>query len=146
MKLKKNDGIPCKIDIYSIFKMTSISRISSFYILNVSSVLICNHQNLLHYEKIPGLHSIYTPHCAMWLFHSNSDLTHLFLDKMAAIFQTVFSDVFSWMKGLVSLWKIHWGLFDSITAFVYIMTWGRIGDKPLSEPMLTRFTDAYMRR
>ena len=25
------------------------------------------------------------------------------------------------------------------------MAWRRIGDKPLSEPMFTRFTDAYMR-
>ena len=25
------------------------------------------------------------------------------------------------------------------------MAWRRIGDKPLSEPMLTQFTDAYMR-
>ena len=25
------------------------------------------------------------------------------------------------------------------------MAWRRIGDKPLPEPMLTRFTDAYMR-
>ena len=25
------------------------------------------------------------------------------------------------------------------------MAWHRIGDKPLSEPMLTRFFDAYMR-
>ena len=24
------------------------------------------------------------------------------------------------------------------------MAWNRIGEKPLSEPMLTRFTDAYM--
>ena len=28
---------------------------------------------------------------------------------------------------------------------VHIMTWRRIGDKPLSQPMLTRFTDAYLR-
>ena len=30
-------------------------------------------------------------------------------------------------------------------AVVQIMAWRRIGDKPLSELMLTRFTDAYMR-
>ena len=33
--------------------------------------------------------------------------------------------------------------FDNNTALVQIMAWCRIGDKPLSEPMLTRFTDAY---
>ena len=30
-------------------------------------------------------------------------------------------------------------------AMVQIMAWRRTGDKPLSEPMLTHFTDAYMR-
>ena len=34
---------------------------------------------------------------------------------------------------------------DINPALIYIMTWGRIGDKPLSEPMLTRLTDTYTR-
>ena len=34
---------------------------------------------------------------------------------------------------------------DNNRALVQIMAWRRPGDKPLSEPMLTRFTDAYMR-
>ena len=34
---------------------------------------------------------------------------------------------------------------DNNPKLVQIMAWHRIGDKPLSEPMLTRFTDAYMR-
>ena len=51
-----------------------------------------------------------------------SPLTHLPLDKMAAISQTI----------------------DNPPALVKIMAWRRIGDKPLSEPMLTRLTDAYM--
>ena len=34
---------------------------------------------------------------------------------------------------------------DYNPALVQIMAWRRIGDKPLSEPMLTRLTDAYMR-
>ena len=36
------------------------------------------------------------------------------------------------------------GSIDKIPALVQIMAWRRIGDKPLSEPMLTQFTDAYM--
>ena len=32
---------------------------------------------------------------------------------------------------------------DNNAAVVWIMAWCRIGDKPLSEPMLTWFTDAY---
>ena len=33
---------------------------------------------------------------------------------------------------------------NNIPALAQIMAWCRIGDKPLSEPMLTRYTDAYM--
>ena len=33
----------------------------------------------------------------------------------------------------------------NIPALVQIMAWRRLGDKPISEPMLTPFTDAYMR-
>ena len=34
---------------------------------------------------------------------------------------------------------------NNIPALVQILAWRRPGDKPLSEPMLTRFTYAYMR-
>ena len=33
---------------------------------------------------------------------------------------------------------------DNNPALILIMAWRRLGNKPLSEPMLTRFTDAYM--
>ena len=33
---------------------------------------------------------------------------------------------------------------DNKPALVQIMAWRRIGDKPLSDPMLTRYTDAYI--
>ena len=33
---------------------------------------------------------------------------------------------------------------NNILALVQIMAWYRSGDKPLSEPMLTQFIDAYM--
>ena len=38
------------------------------------------------------------------------------------------------------------GLFVNNPKFVCIMSWHRIGDSLLSEPMLTRLTDAYMRQ
>ena len=38
------------------------------------------------------------------------------------------------------------GPIDNNPALVWIMVWRQIGDKPLSEPMLTQFTDAYMLR
>ena len=37
------------------------------------------------------------------------------------------------------------GPIDNNPALVQITDWRRTGDKPLSEPMLTQFTDAYMR-
>ena len=39
------------------------------------------------------------------------NLTHLPLDKMAAISQTTFSNAFSWMKMLEFPFKFHWSLF-----------------------------------
>ena len=44
----------------------------------------------------------------------------------------------------ISLKYVPKGPIDNNPALVLIMAW-RIGDKPLSEPMLTRFIDAYMR-
>ena len=68
---------------------------------------------------------------------------------MTAIMQTRFSDTFSWIKSFVFWLKFHWSLFlkgpmESKPSLVEIMTWCRIGDKPLFEPMLTMFTDAYL--
>ena len=34
---------------------------------------------------------------------------------------------------------------DNKPALVQVMAWPQTGDKPLPEPMLTQFTDAYMR-
>ena len=35
-------------------------------------------------------------------------------------------------------------LIDNKWALFQVMAWRRSGDKPLSEPMFTQFTDAYM--
>ena len=81
----------------------------------------------------------------VWVF-----LTHLPLDKMAAFLQMIFSDAFSWMENFcisfkISLKFVPKGPIDNNPAMVQIMAWGQIGDKLLSEPMLTWFTAAYMR-
>ena len=39
---------------------------------------------------------------------------------------------------------VHKGPVDNNTALVQTMAWHQISDRPLSEPMLTRFTDSYM--
>ena len=45
----------------------------------------------------------------------------------------------------ISLKFVSKSPIDNNEALVKIMAWRRIGDKPLSEPTLTRFTDAYVR-
>ena len=78
-------------------------------------------------------------------------LTHLPRDKMAAISQTIFLDAFLWMKSFKILTKISLkfvpkGSIDNNPTLVSIMAWRGIGNKPLSEAMLTQFTDTYMRQ
>ena len=62
----------------------------------------------------------------------------------------IFRCIFSWMKSFCILIKISLkfvpeGPINNNPALVQIMAWRRIGDKPLSAPMLTWSTDAYMR-
>ena len=45
----------------------------------------------------------------------------------------------------ISLKFLRKGSIDNKPALVEIMAWRQIDDKPLSEPMRIRFTDAYMR-
>ena len=82
-------------------------------------------------------------------FPKTQYLTHFPLDKMAVISQTMLSDAISSEKFCILI-KISpkfvpKGLIDNNPALVQIMAWHRTGDKPLSEPMLTQFTDANMR-
>ena len=73
--------------------------------------------------------------------HMNPLLTHWNRDKMDAIFQTTFSNAFSWMKMYKFRLRFHWILFPkvpikNIPSLVRIMAWRRSGEKPLSEPMM----------
>ena len=45
----------------------------------------------------------------------------------------------------ISLKFVLRSLIDNKPALVQAMTWRRTGDKPLPKPMLTQFTDAYIR-
>ena len=45
----------------------------------------------------------------------------------------------------MSLKFVPKGSMDSKSVLIQVIAWRRKGDKPLSEPMLTQFTDAYMR-
>ena len=61
------------------------------------------------------------------------------------IFKCMFVNEKFCILNRLSLKFVPKGLINNIPALVQIMAWCRSGDKPLSEPMLTHFTDAYMR-
>ena len=68
---------------------------------------------------------------------------------MVAISQVTFWNAFSWMKIfaffiLILLKSVPKGPINSIPALVRIMDWHQPGNKPLAEPLLAYFTDAYM--
>ena len=69
---------------------------------------------------------------------------------MAAIltddtFKCIFVIENVWISITISLKFVPNGPINNIPPLVQLIAWRRPGDKPLSEPMLTRFTDAYMR-
>ena len=72
--------------------------------------------------------------------------------KWPPFWQTTFSDAFSWTKSFVFWLKIYFFKVipkfpvDNNPALVLKMPRCQIGNKPLFEPMLTRFTDTYMQR
>ena len=45
----------------------------------------------------------------------------------------------------ISLKYVPMSPIDNMSALVQVMAWRRTGDKPLLEPMMTQFIDAYMR-
>ena len=45
----------------------------------------------------------------------------------------------------ISLNLVLKGLIDNKSALVQEMAWRQTGDKPIPEPMMTQFTDTYMR-
>ena len=61
------------------------------------------------------------------------------------VFRCIFMNVQFCILIKISLMFVLKGPIDNKPVLVWIMAWCRTGDKPLPEPMLTRFTDAYMR-
>ena len=72
------------------------------------------------------------------------------MDKMAAIladdiFKYTFLNVNDKIPIQISLKFIPTSPIDNKPTLVQVMAWRRTGDKQLSEPMPTQFTNAYMR-
>ena len=61
------------------------------------------------------------------------------------IFKWIFLHENDRMLIQISLKFLPRSLIDNKAALVQVMSWCRTGDKPLPEPMITQFTDAYMR-
>ena len=85
----------------------------------------------------------------MWTRNVILLLTHLRLDKMAAIladdiFKCIFLNENDRIPIQISLKFVPRGPIDNKPALVHVMAWRRTGDKPLPEPMLTPFSDAYL--
>ena len=81
---------------------------------------------------------------------SYSLLTHLPLNKMAAIladdiFKYIFLNKNFRISIKISLKFVPKVPLDNKSVLVQVMAWRRTGDKPLPKPMLTQFTDVYMR-
>ena len=68
-------------------------------------------------------------------------LTHLPLNKMA---DNLAEDISKCIY-INDFFYFDMGPIDNRPALVQLIAWHRTGDKPLSEPSLTQFTDAYMR-
>ena len=69
---------------------------------------------------------------------------------MAPTFQTNFFEHISLnenagISSRISPKSVPYGPTNNNTALVLTMAWRRLGDKPLSEPMMAELTDAYMR-
>ena len=81
--------------------------------------------------------------------HDIDYLTHLPLDKMAAILtddilKSIFLNEDDKILIQISLKLVPKSPIDNKPALAQVMSWRRRGNKPLPEPMLTQFTDTYM--
>ena len=84
------------------------------------------------------------------LLFDNASWNWNITDKMASIFADgIFKYILLNKNDIISIqiWMkfVPKSPIDNKPALVRVMAWGRTGDKPLSEPMMTQFTDAYMR-
>ena len=61
------------------------------------------------------------------------------------VFKCNFLNENVWIPIKISLKFVPRGPINIMPTLVKLMAWRRTGDKPLSEPMMTRFNDAYMR-
>ena len=123
------------------------------YILLQGFVLEKPSHDILHQKYFMISYVMFT--ITFWVIHTDCSAPggkqswkrHIPLEKWPPFWQTTFSNQFSRIKMMKFRLKFHWNLFpiDIKSALVRVMAWHLPGHKPLPEPMLTKFTDAYMR-
>ena len=85
-------------------------------------------------------HSFMIPWIAMNTWRPRQNNRHFLNDyfKWIILYENV------WISMKISLNFVSKGPINDIPALVHLMAWRRLGDKPLSEPMMVSLTDAYM--
>ena len=104
------------------------------------------HQLLSSTTSHPLPHLLHPSHslCIHPSYSTYSPLTHRGRDKMAAIFQYIFLNENVWISIKISLkFVVPKGLINNIPAMAQITAWRRLGNKPLSEPMVVRLQRIY---
>ena len=88
----------------------------------------------------PASSAMFKPHpeCSLRSRRNRRDFT-------GDIFTCISMNEDVWISIKISRKFVHMCPINNIPALVRIMAWRLVGAKPLSEPMLTRFIDAYMR-
>ena len=111
--------------------------------LMISCAWVCFFMFFTQYKLLPWNGNFLPSEGVFWGFkdwHSSClcycCISHWRRDKMAANYQTTFSNAFFWMKIYNSLKFVPKGPINNVPALVQIMAWRRSGDKPLSEPMV----------
>ena len=101
--------------------------------------------NRLVYDLLGGVMIIvclWSAVCMFCLKWPTKYLTHP-LHFAGNLFKCIFVNEFR-MSILILQTFVPKGLLNNKSALVQVMSWRRTADKPLPEPMLTQFTDAYM--
>ena len=109
--------------------------------LDVEPQLVKLHRALSIQEHQPHQYQWHTDNLSTSLVHSLFNCH--FADD---IFKRIFMKEKFCILIKISLKCVPKGPFDNKSLLVQVMAWCRPGDKPLSEAMLTQFTDAYMQQ
>ena len=117
-------------------------------LMNLQYMFLC-HIHGLHTIRLVNIQPLYTEiyvHTLEVNHHGNPSLPAQngchFTDD---IFKHMFLNENMWISIKISLKFVPTSPIDNNPALVQIKAWHQLGDKPLSEPMLIWFTDAYMR-